>query len=1235
MVRLIENIEVIDVEKRKIPSKHYVYIIHVEWSDKCTNVIYRRYSRFFDFQSQLMDMFPEEAGAMDPSRRIIPFLPGKKFFGRSHIREVALKRMGPIAEYCKQIVSLPPKISQCRDVLEFFELDPDDIDPPKGRRQSIKAKKISQPKPLEVYIAVTEYKKQEKGEVTLHVGMLVEIVEKTESGWWFVNIEDEQGWVPSTCLEREDGVKEDTSIRFAPGEEEQYLCTEEFKGATEDELSMEKGAVVDVIEKNLEGWWFVRYNGQEGYVPATYLIKSNNVKIRKNDFKNNVTKSEVTSSGPVIVKTLSDVSELLQSDSETSGTVPSMVHNGKLSVPVVTTSTASDTNSDDDFDDDYDVPDMEEIYSIQELSKILKEDKKGSKETQMVVESLQSMKSRSLKRCGSSRPPPRPSAMPNHSTDHTSTNKVNKPSLVRCNTLSQDYVTIAAFSDVVGDGISFDEGQSVKVLEKNESGWWYVEIDGQEGWAPATYIDKGNSNSDTLQTVIEKPKAVTPPRSSSPQIVVSPPTKKKSPVLSGSHTDSDEDVGHGRKVSLGNLTNALKSRLKSNKSPPTLPKKDFLNENDDDVEKGPSPPKSPSRTKSTFGSVQQELSNGGGVNIQALKQGLKKSADRSMQPPPPAPPVPVFSDKVDQKTGSHKPLPPVPPGKGALKPPPSDSKPKPPSKPLTDHKPTVDTSEESKPSPFNVVLKHAGGPSNIGTKPPENKPKPKPMVPIKKDNHSSEVTTKHTPMVPVKKDIHSSNASTKPTLPIKHDTKPAIDNKPKFPVKNKSPERSDNEIGKVDVSGLAGALKAKFEAGNTSHTAGNVEKPKPVFGTAATTSSKPSKPTSDKPIKTVKPSLASKPGLPSSGKPSFVKNNIGSPPQNIKHLSTSSTREPGNEATNVSALANMLKAKLENKPTNEPSTESVPPRLHQPSVTTSKSPTRNLNKPQRPSTPPSKRAVSASSAAINVRLRPTNRSSSPSHVDPNLDPQKYSARPLPPAPAKSPNADQHKKPLPTLPSKPKANNAGVHSDNLADTNVGHVDVSNLANALKAKLGGVHNDTDNTTSTNITKSRNGSSPVESTQNQGYKPDNEDNDRNNNDDTESENVYYAVADFDGSNAGEIRLVSGQYYCLLETADDWWYVLCGNEEGWAPSTYLEKVNSSSSVSSGNKSTSESTGNKLKSQQNMYTVCTDFDAENDGELSVKQGELVEVLEMPEGGWWFVKTGHNEGWVPASFISE
>ena len=50
------------------------------------------------------------------------------------------------------------------------------------KKASIKGNKISMPKALEHYVAVTEYKKQEKGEITLKVGMLVEVVEKTETG---------------------------------------------------------------------------------------------------------------------------------------------------------------------------------------------------------------------------------------------------------------------------------------------------------------------------------------------------------------------------------------------------------------------------------------------------------------------------------------------------------------------------------------------------------------------------------------------------------------------------------------------------------------------------------------------------------------------------------------------------------------------------------------------------------------------------------------------------------------------------------------------------------------------------------------------------------------------------------------------------------------------------------------------------------------------------------------------
>ncbi|MEQ2195995.1 SH3 and PX domain-containing protein 2A [Xenoophorus captivus] len=50
---------------------------------------------------QLLDKFPIEGGQKDPKKRIIPFLPGKILFRRSHVRDVAMKRLRFIDDYCR------------------------------------------------------------------------------------------------------------------------------------------------------------------------------------------------------------------------------------------------------------------------------------------------------------------------------------------------------------------------------------------------------------------------------------------------------------------------------------------------------------------------------------------------------------------------------------------------------------------------------------------------------------------------------------------------------------------------------------------------------------------------------------------------------------------------------------------------------------------------------------------------------------------------------------------------------------------------------------------------------------------------------------------------------------------------------------------------------------------------------------------------------------------------------
>uniref|UniRef100_A0A452VJT4 SH3 and PX domains 2B n=1 Tax=Ursus maritimus TaxID=29073 RepID=A0A452VJT4_URSMA len=112
---------------------------------------------------------------------------GKILFRRSHIRDVAVKRLIPIDEYCKALIQLPPYISQCDEVLQFFETRPEDLNPPKeehvGKKKSGGDLTSVDPMVLEQYVVVADYQKQESSEISLSVGQVVDIIEKNESGF--------------------------------------------------------------------------------------------------------------------------------------------------------------------------------------------------------------------------------------------------------------------------------------------------------------------------------------------------------------------------------------------------------------------------------------------------------------------------------------------------------------------------------------------------------------------------------------------------------------------------------------------------------------------------------------------------------------------------------------------------------------------------------------------------------------------------------------------------------------------------------------------------------------------------------------------------------------------------------------------------------------------------------------------------------------------------------------------
>ncbi|XP_026098516.1 SH3 and PX domain-containing protein 2A-like isoform X5 [Carassius auratus] len=502
--RTVLDVKVVDVQKRRNPSKHYVYLINVTYSDSTSHVIYRRYSKFFDLQMQILDKFPIEGGQKDPKKRIIPFLPGKILFRRSHVRDVAMKRLRFIDDYCRALVRLPPQISQSEEVLRFFETKPDDINPPAEDYGSKRKSGLdsSEPMVLEQYMVVASYERQENSEISLKAGEMVDVIEKSESGWWFVSTSEEQGWVPATYLDSQSGTRDDLDLGTSrSGEEEKYVTVQAYTSQGKDEIGFEKGVTVEVIQKNLEGWWYIRYQGKEGWAPASYLKK----------LKDDLSPRKKTLTGPVeIIGNIMEISNLLskravsEKDIQTDGEAISPerhISKSEISLPITHAPEAGVA------------PTVVAGLGMNSGSSAALQENKSRTESgspaiarvapHRVEIGFDAIGSPNLRH----KPPPR--------RDTNLAFQLPKPP--EAPTVEAEYYTIAEFQSSISDGISFHGGQKADVIEKNSSGWWYVQIGDMEGWAPCSFIDKRKKpNLSRRTSTLTRPK-VPPP---------APPVKK-------------------------------------------------------------------------------------------------------------------------------------------------------------------------------------------------------------------------------------------------------------------------------------------------------------------------------------------------------------------------------------------------------------------------------------------------------------------------------------------------------------------------------------------------------------------------------------------------------------------------------------------------------------------------------------------------------------------------------------
>lgn len=57
------------------------------------------------------------------------------------------------------------------------------------------------------------------------------------------------------------------------------------------------------------------------------------------------------------------------------------------------------------------------------------------------------------------------------------------------------------------------------------------------------------------------------------------------------------------------------------------------------------------------------------------------------------------------------------------------------------------------------------------------------------------------------------------------------------------------------------------------------------------------------------------------------------------------------------------------------------------------------------------------------------------------------------------------------------------------------------------------------------------------------------------------------------------------------------------------------------------------LAPPKTIYVTIDAYASQDASGLSFKAGERAELLEKSENGWWFMKIGTKEGWVPSTFL--
>ena len=127
-----------------------------------------------------------------------------------------------------------------------------------------------------------------------------------------------------------------------------------------------------------------------------------------------------------------------------------------------------------------------------------------------------------------------------------------------------------------------------------------------------------------------------------------------------------------------------------------------------------------------------------------------------------------------------------------------------------------------------------------------------------------------------------------------------------------------------------------------------------------------------------------------------------------------------------------------------------------------------------------------------------------------------------------------------------------------------------------------------------------------------------------------MYVAQYDFQADTREELSVKKGEQMELVKKLDDSWAeVRIGRSKGLVPLSYIKKIEGGG----GRKVPPAPQSRSAAPRVEQYIALYDFTAQSRDELSIREGEKMEMVKIIDTDWCEVAIGRERGIVPRNYI--